>query len=90
VFHICSLPIDVGFPCQSDTNISQYNLFNQSLINQEIIKKRYRYDSIRNQCVPFGYLGCGGNWNHFYTEHLCTLRCSKNLFSLILISHIFI
>jgi len=72
----------MGFSCDGNTDISQYN---QSLINQDIFKKRYRYDSILRQCVPFGYFGCGGNWNHFYTENLCALRCRKNLSTLIII-----
>jgi hypothetical protein len=63
----------MGFPCNSDINIKRYNLYNQSLI------KRYRFDSMINQCIPFGFFGCGGNFNQFYTETLCTLRCSKNL-----------
>ncbi len=87
VFHICALPEDIGFPCSTDTTINQYNLYNQSLINQEFMIKLYRYDSIRRQCIPFGYAGCGGNWNHFYTEDLCTLRCSKYLSILMIIHH---
>ncbi|CAF2124187.1 unnamed protein product [Rotaria magnacalcarata] len=69
VFYVCSLPQDVGFSCQSNASI------NQTLKSQIVFTKRYRFDSIINQCIPFEYFGCGGNWNQFYNEDLCTLRC---------------
>ncbi|CAF3560809.1 unnamed protein product [Adineta steineri] len=76
VFYICSLSEDIGSSCNNNsTNIHQSNLYNQSLNNEMIVTKRYRFDSLVNKCVPFGYLGCGGNWNHFHTENLCVLRC---------------
>ncbi|CAF1262677.1 unnamed protein product [Adineta steineri] len=76
VFYICSLSEDIGSSCNNNsTNIHRSNLYNQSLNNEMIVTKRYRFDSLVNKCVPFGYLGCGGNWNHFHTENLCVLRC---------------
>ncbi|CAM4881287.1 unnamed protein product [Rotaria socialis] len=69
VFYVCSLPQDVGFSCPSDVGI------NQTLKSQILFTKRYRFDSTINQCVPFEYFGCGGNWNQFYNQDSCTLRC---------------
>lgn len=80
VFYICSLPEDMGIPCSDGGKMEMYKAENHSSIDTDILKRMYRFDSTKNQCVPFGYFGCGGNWNHFYTEHLCTLRCSKNPF----------
>ena len=77
MFHICSLSYDVGIPCNSDMNTTQYN---QSINDEIFVTKRYRFDPVINQCVPFGYLGCEGNWNNFYTENLCALRCSELIF----------
>lgn len=73
----------MGIPCHSGGKME-----NQSLIDSDAVKRIYRFDSMKNQCVPFGYFGCGGNWNHFNTEHLCTLRCSKH--HLLSLSHSFL
>ncbi|CAF1117807.1 unnamed protein product [Rotaria sp. Silwood1] len=73
VFYICSLPQDIGLFCHSYTNVTQ------SLNNHMTLIKRYRFDSTINQCIPFAYLGCSGNWNNFYTEDLCKLRCKPYL-----------
>ncbi|CAF1166761.1 unnamed protein product [Adineta ricciae] len=69
VFYICSLQEDNGFLCNEKTNL------NQSMSDQALIRKLYRFDVSTDRCVPFGYLGCGGNWNQFYNEKLCTIRC---------------
>lgn len=38
---------------------------------------RYYYDARRDECVTFGYSGCRGNKNNFYTEHECLDQCQR-------------
>lgn len=71
VFQVCALPKDVGYACRTQTS------YNQSESYPLVHTRLYRFDSAIDECVPFGYLGCGGNWNRFTREDLCATRCSK-------------
>lgn len=38
---------------------------------------KYYYDWSQGKCIPFAYMGCGGNGNAFDTENECLGKCSN-------------
>eukprot|EP00106_Octopus_bimaculoides_P008128 XP_014775570.1 PREDICTED: papilin-like [Octopus bimaculoides] len=37
--------------------------------------RRYRYDEVQKDCIPFRYSGCNGNANNFHTAEACRKKC---------------
>lgn len=56
----CTQPLDVGFACDESTTPVEL----------------YHFSTIEEFCVPFEYLGCGGNGNQFDSFEACDLFCS--------------
>jgi hypothetical protein len=87
-FYICSLAKDMGVSCE-DGKVPLYTGYSQnnSLIMSDLMSKRYRFCPLTNQCIQFGYFGCGGNLNNFLTDDLCNIRCSTNDDLLLFVDH---
>ncbi|KAK0396230.1 hypothetical protein QR680_001632 [Steinernema hermaphroditum] len=69
----CSLPQDPGNECA---------LASPSTLKPHISAKRslfWHFSMSELACVPFEYLGCGGNFNRFSSQKHCTLSCSHVL-----------
>ncbi len=69
------MPSDCGFPCNGNGTTLHYHLYNESLSDSIILRTKYRFDHMKDKCVPFEYHGCGGNWNNFEIEENCINRC---------------
>lgn len=80
VFNVCSLPRNIGYMCDGNTSIDHFNAYNYSSIDLTASDTRFYFDHLLDECLPFRYYGCGGNWNKFHTEIKCTAHCSKFLF----------
>ncbi|CAK1578224.1 unnamed protein product [Parnassius mnemosyne] len=53
-------------------------------------EERWFYDTIRNECEPFGFTGCGGNANNFPTKEICNRQCKRkqnDIYNIALNSH---
>lgn len=61
----CMKSFDTGFICPSTTDM------------QEIFKKYYYYDGLKDECVTLYGFNCGGNGNRFNSAADCYKTCHK-------------
>ena len=56
----CELPFDQGVDCGDGT----------------LPSRQFYHDPTTRNCLPFTYLGCGGNVNRYDSLHGCRIECA--------------